>query len=1163
MAINQQDNSMFAPPTQEELQKVPSVPTVGKGAEDTGGMFAPPRKHELSPGPSTPTVQTASQADVPKQDALFAPPTKAELSPVESDMFAPPTKSEYQSLKGEIDQGLVQNLRTSPLVGSTPISDSEIDTIAKQHGVDSAKLRSVAPFLGAEKNWEDLTASDVPKAVAGQLGLVGFGVPQKLYKMTQDNNTEAAMDDLQELARARSSTLSGLGRAVALPGGALGKEASLAARAAEGAGIGAAGGFGASTQGHELSSTLLGGVGGAAAGALVGKIQQKLAARGAHQEAEALARQASEMDLTPVEREIIPAAKEADDALVHGLSRELTPEEVQAVTERYITHDSINNLLDSKTTSGQAFRESLHRDFPERVMNEGMDRVAADEAPKQLVSQLQDTLKKKFADSLSGKVSNGDDAISVVDNYLNGSQGKEFGLDRFRSMLEENHVKEFIRSNAIRTSRQANLLEKAVNAISDAQYVFRHMDEKLGNLGAENAQKDIVANWNRMSVPQGEAVKDLQGIFRNLRKAGVDEEAQNAGQLIEKLEAPNFRQDSLSPSEQKIYQEFAPFFEKQRDFVNTRQGDIAPLNIPMRENYIPSQLMDGGQLERVLKRRMEQAMSLASVEAGRPISDLSQLSSQQLMAIETHSPEIKSTFQFIRSLGNTETTDAAELSRVFKETFLTRSGRNKLESVARASLERDGKIPMWARETNLYKLADKYVNDTLKNMYLRQPLEEMRHVSGRLRSTGMDAESDYVDRFLGDMHGARKGTMAEFVNNAKRGVVDKLDEMAEKATSPAARATLKTLRGMPMLMDVAARNVYPNYLGLNARGLIQNATQTFTKTIPEFGNAYGSLLALRGGLMMKGSGGIQNVERRLLELGLAPGDFVKGGREYLSEGLMRSRGYRAVSGTHEGIVRGMMYAYQKMETVNRGISLTMSEMMADDLVRGSKQAMQSLSRMPNSVQALARDALQSGNHNELVKGLATHIINSTQYQYNRPSMSEFGRTMGPLFSAFSKWPAATIGDIAERFRSKGITEGTRNVMAKYIAPLLLLEGVDRLMGEGSPQGLSDRKKKLLGASGLSTVAPIGNLSAIAKGDFFTPPAVDMFLKSVALPIMKGDAATLPGTLANAAYSFAPFGLGGVTRFLTDDLVTMAKGYRPDGKNIIERTKEGARELGIK
>jgi hypothetical protein len=245
--------------------------------------------------------------------------------------------------------------------------------------------------------------------------------------------------------------------------------------------------------------------------------------------------------------------------------------------------------------------------------------------------------------------------------------------------------------------------------------------------------------------------------------------------------------------------------------------------------------------------------------------------------------------------------------------------------------------------------------------------------------------------------------------------------------------------------------------------------------------------------------------------------------------------------------------------VNRGIAYRMSQIFVDDLVRGSAAATTSLKRMPPPTIRAIEQALQEGDRTTALKHAATHIINSTQYQYNRASMSEYGRTMGPLFSVFSKWPTATVGQVVESYRSKGLGGASIDTGKKLVLPMLLLEAADRiyLMSQGEDT-FSDREAKFVSKSGLSGAAPLGNLSGIATGDFFTPPAVDIATKAFIRPVSRGQWDSLGESVGNGVqeslYQFAPGAAGGWIRFLTDDVVTVVEGERPEGGFVEKAVK---------
>jgi len=506
-----------------------------------------------------------------------------------------------------------------------------------------------------------------------------------------------------------------------------------------------------------------------------------------------------------------------------------------------------------------------------------------------------------------------------------------------------------------------------------------------------------------------------------------------------------------------------------------------------------------------------------------------------------------------------------DLNRAFISTFQNRQGRLHLETVARAALQREDMIPMWARETNLYKLADKWQANTLRHMFLRRPIDELRGRVKILENMGAAREAAYVERLIADLMGIREGTAAESFNVIQKRFMQNLDKLiARSPEGSVQRAALVTAKTLPTFLQEQTRSIYPNLLGaLNPRTLIMNLTQTFTKTLPELGGPYGSALFLRSAAGIRGLRNIPEAARQMKAEGLMPAEFVGGNLNYLSEGLARS-GVADYSQRALAKVADLgMRPYQWAEVANRAIAWGAGRMMASDLMKGSKLAMGSLNRFPESVRFAARDLITAGNQDGLGKLLSEHLVNSTQYQYNRASMSDYGRTMGPLFSTFSKWPTATVGQIIEGYRTKGAIRGSTQLTEQLVAPFLLLEAADWAMGQANAwddaEG-TDVQKKLLSREGLSQGAPIGNIKGIITGDFFSPPIIDTAMKVIQALGTEDRAMALEKAASNGLYMFAPGGIGGWIRFVTDDVATLATGQRPEGSSFLERTQEGWRQI---
>lgn len=142
------------------------------------------------------------------------------------------------------------------LVWSDVTSDAELGQIATKHGVDLQVLRDAAAYFGATK--QDESASDLIKQAAGFAGeAVGVGMPQKLYKMLQNPQAEAALDDLTELANKKKSYLR---EAAEIFGGVGTGAASVKLGRMALPAFGAAAGFSSSKAGEELPGAAIGAI---------------------------------------------------------------------------------------------------------------------------------------------------------------------------------------------------------------------------------------------------------------------------------------------------------------------------------------------------------------------------------------------------------------------------------------------------------------------------------------------------------------------------------------------------------------------------------------------------------------------------------------------------------------------------------------------------------------------------------------------------------------------------------------------------------------------------------------------------------------------------------------------------------------------------------------
>jgi hypothetical protein len=1116
---------------------------------------------DFSPEPTSPGRDVPSDV---RSGKTANTPTSIQFTPIE---FTPEAGAGVPSSRSDTRTAVQREVAdreflNRPALSPERMSDAEIAEIAKRHGVDPAELRKLAPYFGARTgnvpaNEDRIVSSDAfsadewKRAAGGVASAVGLGIPQKLYKQYQGNPAmERALDEVQNLASGRQSLL-GLGGDVIAPGGAGSKLAKTAlGKIGLAVGTGAVAGAANSGQGHELEGAALGAGLGLATGGIAARAGAKATAGATDAEKgiiEAVVkREGPELDKGAAE--ILAQRADSEKAITDHILRpgetELTQETASKIVREQLDPETVERVMDMGTEEGHLARVRVIRTEEGRdlVRELGMEKALE----RQLAEEVIETRAAALAQDLQGAaepLTSGKNARSVIEEWAARQGGEEALAKRVQLLAEENAAQKYINDNAIRGVGRAAGVQDKLNAMSDAQFVLRDIDERLGT-STESVHRDLNAAINKMSYERQAFRGDLDRIFRNTDRA-TDAVITDTDKLYRALDTGDM--SGLTPGEVKAAEQFTNYFRRGLNFVNqvAKEKGITPLSIPARTNYVPHAVRPLEELASEIGKRVTAAEAAAG-------GNLTRVGRKQFAALSAQSDPVRELTQAVEVLTGTAPDTGAKLLTALREMTETGEGRARIQSMARSTLERTGKLPDWMREKNLYKLADRWASQTLKHVYLRESLDKLRSIATRLEKAGAVVESKYVRNLLGDIQGVRASTVAERTLAGKVAWFRQMDQLGDSG-KPGAEAVAAFGKAIPELLNDLNRQIYPNLLGLSPRAVIMNATQTFAKTAPELGGAYGYGSIVRGAAYAVKNW--RHMSRILAEQGLAPSEFTSKYRQAVQDGIQRSSLYAIPREVLQKAGDAAMYFYTKMDTINRSIAYGAAQVMAHDLSRGSAAAARSLRRFPRTVQ---EQVARAGNTDEIGKVIASHLNASTQYNYNRASMSEFGRVMGPLFSTFSKWPTATAGEILSEYRTKGVLRASTRTAEKFVAPFLLFTAADYLMRRDNDGEATDRQQVLFGKGGLASSAPIGSVGAIVRGDFFTPPAVDAVLQGTLIPALQGNGAKLSRGLSSAIQNFTP---GSVyVRFLTDDLPTLVTGRRPEGSTFIERT---ANQVGKK
>jgi hypothetical protein len=686
-------------------------------------------------------------------------------------------------------------------------------------------------------------------------------------------------------------------------------------------------------------------------------------------------------------------------------------------------------------------------------------------------------------------------------------------------------------------------LTNILNGFGDRQFGIKVIDEKNGS-DVMIPFLHLNTNMNLLTFAKSmfwkgsakDGIGGIKSLYKSARKNRLvkDITDDEGGEIWTK--AMEGRIDELTPEQRQVLTQAQDHINQVRDYANTKQhADIPALNIPKLDDYILPQVMVRP-VDYVIKMQ-RQLGKLA--DAG---IDLSKIDNKQFFELSRSNADVR---DFVRGVtivsDKKKFQNGIELLREYKSITGRGAANPKLQAVTSAAMPRREAIPTFLLEKNILRLVDRYTNNTLKSLYLREPLAEMRSKANMLEKAGAKTDAEYVRRIIGDALGIRASSMARVGNVARMALAASLDRgLSRVITDPDKRA--RAVKFGSSLAELAANiqyNIYPNVLGTSPRALVAQLTQTMFKTAPELGGTYGYRSAMQAYMksILGLSGGRQELVNKMRSYGLEPRSFTRENVDQVADGIQGSAVYRLPANVIRGAAEGVMNVYQYLDTLNRASMVDMAERLVRDVAAKDKAAFAVVEKMPLSIK---RSIIKNkGNPEAQTKVIAQYLNSATQFNYNKVSMSELGAIVGPLFSVFTKWPLATAGDIAADFRTKGLSGGALRAAEKYGTVFLLAQAADSLLyasltgdWEFSPSDrdfkeAGPRAQAMVGRGGFTTMAPILSVAPLIPGmedkSLITPPILDTVVKGIIKPALEGDDEKLKAGATKALTTFAPGG----------------------------------------
>ncbi len=1034
------------------------------------------------------------------------------------------------------------------------LAQSEIESIANKHGINPSDLRSVAPYYGVKLRPGSLgeAVSVGAKSSAGFAGRSALlGIPQFLYKKTQDEGMRKAIDELQGIANKQETPLETAAEIVASPVAGFGKNAVT--RIASTTGLGAAQGAATSKEGEELKGAAQGAAfGGALAtgGEIIGKVLNRLAPTRVTKPGQIdTVVPTLQADVGGTVEKKLAQRADTDPVIEKAVLSNEQPqlEDVNKFLTSHLGAENVPRFRDTNTEEGRILRRSLQeKGLP--VTNENIN--------LKLVDDIIENDTRSFARELSGSETTPslDEARSIISTKLERDPTVP---QKYKDWVETRTALDAIEEHGLRATDQPGFLGRASEFLSTNEYVARHIDDKYAR-NIEKILRDGSQDFNKstFTLSNFRNANDKLSDFADSIKVG-EKIRQHPENIYEALDTGNF--NKLSPEEKQFADKFKQVIEMYRNNMNA----TGRINIPRIQNYVPKTVLKTEELVPAVESKLKSALDDATNLTGRKIEDIGQLNNLEITQLEGMSPALKDLLGYKRFVSGEPQKKVlpGELSAFIKESLYSPEGRRKLDLIANSSIERTegGSIPNWLLEKDPFRLLDKWSMNTVRAAYLGPTISKLRNEVKILKKLGADVDASTIQKIGEDLLGPRKNTMASATLNARVGFQKQLDKLIDTVGGETSRTgkVLNNLRVLPEVTRSALQQIYPNVLGGNPASLITNLGGNYTKMLPELGNSpYGMKLATEATAK-----NMVNFKKNLQiarELGNVPAEFTRNQNRAIAEGVQRNKAYKAGSATTDALNKTSLYLFGKTEEFNRGVVVELAKQLSKDLQQGNVRAIDVVNKMPVTMRKHVMQNLQ-GNPDEVTAELARYFNSVIAQNYNKLSASEFARTAGPLFSAFTKWPSVALGQAAYELKSKPLLEGAARVTGLVGTPWLVLSAIDYATGERSDRDedeRSDRLKKIVGSEGASKLAPVGSLKSLATGDFFTPPALGLAKKagsSLADP-NKEFSDVITSTSGEVIRNFVPG--AGLLKFFTQDLPTLMRNEPVEGDNFFERTEEG-------
>jgi hypothetical protein len=218
--------------------------------------------------------------------------------------------------------------------------------------------------------------------------------------------------------------------------------------------------------------------------------------------------------------------------------------------------------------------------------------------------------------------------------------------------------------------------------------------------------------------------------------------------------------------------------------------------------------------------------------------------------------------------------------------------------------------------------------------------------------------------------------------------------------------------------------------------------------------------------------------------------------------------------------------FQKSELAARAQVYHLGQDLGAEMVSNPQLGQQIVAKLNSpAYRRIIGQALQSGDTAAVQTQLTRYLNSNHLLNYDKANQAELVRAMGPMFSAFTRWPTATVGKVLSEYYDKPAMQASTSVARRMLAPLVMLHLADQYV-RGPEEDRKGISRVILGKD-LGELSPASALSPKTVERFGQAPGPIKAAYQLGQATVAGDMDRVKKILTGQVANYLPF-IGAVT-----------------------------------